>query len=244
MLDDCTSAWTPAAGQSAGWIGAAGAASLTSEGAATRLIGSWCWRRQVGLSTHGACWTPAHLPGESGPLRPGREGKMAHTVKRPAALCCLPAEHSSLGPPPGPGTGRAPLQLLALTPLGRGAAAGGCLIPALTRGPWRYPIWDGRWTAFCLRAAWGVPLCQFFCPLWQGPRRHSGSAAWGRRRWMNHSRRMVSPHPESALPSWGGCPVPADRHPMGIPRTTQSAIPNNVSTVAAETMTQLLSSTY
>lgn len=101
-----------------------------------------------------------------------------------------------------------------------------------------------RWTAFCLGAAWSVPLCQCCCPLWQGPRRHSGSATGADARWMEIlSQRMVARIRRECFAKLGRLPLSYfDRHPHGDTMNRLVSDADNVSTVAAETVTQLLSS--
>ena len=126
-----------------------------------RQIGSWCWRRggRWVWALTGACWTPAPPTGKSGPPGPGRGGRRWHTVKRPAALCCLPsggASSSASAPharardggapcggswPPSARWGRELLLVVCLTLLSTGAAlavpytagTGGGLLSALGR---------------------------------------------------------------------------------------------------------------
>lgn len=49
----------------------------------------------MGLSSpRGSCWTPAHLPGNLGPLRPRKEGERWHTVKRQRPVLLPPQQQS------------------------------------------------------------------------------------------------------------------------------------------------------
>ena len=225
VLDDCTSALDPATerrvldglerrpGQAVLHITQKVRAARTADRILVLEEG-----RQVGLGTHRSLLDTC-LSG------PGRGGRRWHTVKRPAALCCLPsggASSSASAPTPGPGTGGAPCGgSWPSTPAGAGSCCWWCALPCSPPGrPWRYPIcWDGRWTAFCLGAAWSVPLCQCCCPLWQGPRRHSGSATGADAAgWRSSPSGWWPASGGSALPSWGGCPCPTlTATPMGIP---------------------------
>lgn len=234
VLDDCTSALDPATerrvldglerrpGQAVLHITQKVRAARTAD----RILGLE-EGRQVGLghSPEPAGHLP-HLPGNLGLSGPGRGGRRWHTVKRPAALCCLP-QRRSLQQRFGPharardGRGTVPAAPGPLRPLGQGAAAGGVPYPALHRGGPGGTLSAG--TGGGLLSALGR----------RGACRSVSAAAHSGRGRGGTVARQLGPTPAgwrsfpsgwwpasggSALPSWGGCPCPTlTATPMGIP---------------------------
>ena len=257
VLDDCTSALDPATERRVldGLERRPGQAVLhitQKVRAARTAIGSWCWRRggRWVWALTGACWTPAPPIGKSGPLRPRkRREKMAHGEASGGPV--LPPQRRSLqqrfGPHARARDGRGTVRrLLALyARWGRELLLVVCLTLLSTGAALAVPYLLGR-AVDCFLPWGGVERAALsvLLPTLAGAAAAQWLGNWGRRRWMEIlSQRMVARIRRECFAKLGRLPLSYfDRHPHGDTMNRLVSDADNVSTVAAETVTQLLSS--
>lgn len=217
-----------------------------------RQIGSWCWRRggRWAWALTGACWTPAPPTGKSGPLRPRkRREKMTHDEASGGPV--LPPQRRSLqqrfGPHARARDGRGTVRrLLALyARWGRELLLVVCLTLLSTGAALAVPYLLGR-AVDCFLPWGGVERAALsvLLPTLAGAAAAQWLGNWGRRRWMEIlSQRMVARIRRECFAKLGRLPLSYfDRHPHGDTMNRLVSDADSVSTVAAETVTQLLSS--
>ena len=171
-------------------------------------------------------------------------------MKRPAALCCLlsgGASSSASAPTPGARDGRGTVRrLLALyARWGRELLLVVCLTLLSTGAALAVPYLLGR-AVDCFLPWGGVERAALsvLLPTLAGAAAAQWLGNWGRRRWMEIlSQRMVARIRRECFAKLGRLPLSYfDRHPHGDTMNRLVSDADNVSTVAAETVTQLLSS--